>query len=217
MSDTSTNPMPKSAAAIVGIILGAIALLTSFLPIINNFSFFFALIGVVFGVVGLVGTMKGKKSGKGLAIASVIVNILAIVIVLATQSMYSAALDEAVSDATLSTTDGTVVSAETTSADSTSADAAADDSASKYTIADEALDGDEWSSKITGTFTNTSGKEFSYISVSYNLYDADGNQIGTAIDSTSNLADGGTWKFEAYGTEPLADVANYMLADVSGF
>ncbi len=213
MSDTSTNTQPKSAAAIVGIILGAIALLTSFLPFINNFSFFFALIGVIFGIVGLVGTMKGKKGGKGLAVAAVIANVLAVVIVLVTQNMYASAIDQAIDDATVSTTDGTVASAETTSAD----DAAASDNASKYTIADEAIDGDEWSSKITGTFTNTSGKEFSYISVSYNLYDADGNQIGTAVDSTSNLADGGTWKFEAYGSEPLADVANYTLADVTGF
>lgn len=210
MSDT-TNPTPKSAAAIVGIVLGAIALLTSFLPIINNFSFFFALIGVVFGIVGLIGTLRGKKSGKGLAIASVIMNVLAIVVVLATQSMYSAAID----DAFVSATDGAVVSAETTAAD---ADAtAADDSASKYTITDETLDGDEWSSKICGTFTNTSGKEFSSISVSYNLYDADGNQIDTASAYTSNLADGGTWKFEAISLKSLDEIASYTLADVTGF
>ncbi len=208
MSDT-TNPTPKSAAAIVGIVLGAIALLTSFLPIINNFSFFFALIGVVFGIVGLIGTLKGKKSGKGLAIASVIMNVLAIVVVLATQSMYSAAID----DAFVSATDGAVVSAETTATDAT----AADDSASKYTITDETLDGDEWSSKICGTFTNTSGKEFSSISVSYNLYDADGNQIDTASAYTSNLADGGTWKFEAISLKSLDEIASYTLADVTGF
>lgn len=214
MSDTSTStsPTPKSTAAIVGIVLGAIALLTSFLPIVNNFSFFFALIGVVFGVVGLVGTLKGKKSGKGLAIASVIMNVLAIVIVLATQSMYSAAID----DAFVSATDGAVAGAETTAADAADT-TAADDSASKYTIADETLDGDEWSSKICGTFTNTSGKEFSSISVSYNLYDADGNQIDTASAYTSNLADGGTWKFEAISLKSLEEIASYKLADVTGF
>lgn len=208
MSDTTTEAKPKSVAAIVGIILGVIGLVSSWMPIINNFSFFFALIGVVFAIVGLVGTLRGKKSGKALAIAAVIVNVLAIVIVLATQSMYSQAID----DAMVSTTDGTATTSEATAAESTEAASEA-----KYTIEGEELTGDEWSCTISGTYTNNAGKELSYVSVSYNLYDADGNQIGTAIASTSNLADGGTWKYEAYGTSPLADVASYTLADVSGF
>ena len=208
MSDTTTEAKPKSVAAIVGIILGVIGLVSSWMPIINNFSFFFALIGVVFAIVGLVGTLRGKKSGKALAIAAVIVNVLAIVIVLATQSMYSQAID----DAMVSTTDGTATTSEATAAESTEAASEA-----KYTIEGEELTGDEWSCTISGTYTNNAGKELSYVSVSYNLYDADGNQIGTAIASTSNLADGGTWKYEAYGTSPLADVVSYTLADVSGF
>ncbi len=212
MSNTATEAKPKSVAAIVAIILGVIGLVSSWMPIINNFSFFFALIGVVFAIVGLVGTLRGKKSGKALAIAAVIVNVLAIVIVLATQNMYSQAID----DAMVSTTDGAAVTTEATGAES--AEAATDAaSEAKYTIEGEELTGDEWSCTISGTYTNNAGKELSYVSVSYNLYDADGNQIGTAIAGTSNLADGGTWKYEAYGTSPLADVASYTLADVSGF
>lgn len=60
-------PQSKSGMAIAGFVLGIIALLTSFLPIINNFSFFLAILGMIFGIVGMVGIMKGKKSGKGLA------------------------------------------------------------------------------------------------------------------------------------------------------
>ena len=39
--------------------------------------------------------MKGKKVGKGMAVAAVVLNALSLVIVLATQAMFSSALDEA--------------------------------------------------------------------------------------------------------------------------
>lgn len=66
-------PQSKSGMAIAGFVLGIIALLTSFLPIINNFSFFLAILGMIFGIVGMVGISKGKKSGKGLAIAAIVI------------------------------------------------------------------------------------------------------------------------------------------------
>ena len=37
----------------------------------------------------------------------------------------------------------------------------------------------------------------SYLQIEYNLYDADGAQIGTALANINNLKAGGTWKFEA--------------------
>ena len=159
MENQSPEAKGKSAAAIVGLVLGIIALVTSFVPIVNNFSFILALIGVVFAVAGLVGTLRGKKGGKGLAIASTIVNVLALVIVLATQSMYSAALDEAVNSTS-------TASSAATSAPASDAPTASADSADKYTIADEALTGDSYTSKIAGTFTNNSGEKLSYVSVS---------------------------------------------------
>ena len=55
----------------------------------------------------------------------------------------------------------------------------------------------------------------SYAQVSYNLYDADGAQIGTALANTNNLASGGTWKFEAVGFESVEDVASFELVDVT--
>lgn len=199
----------KSAAAIVGLVLGIIALVTSFVPIVNNFSFILALIGVVFAVVGLVGTLRGKKGGKGLAIASTIVNVLALVIVLATQSMYSAAIDEAVSSTP------TAAATETSAPASDTSGTAATDSTEKYAIADETLTGDSYTSKIAGTFTNNSGEKLSYVSVSYNLFDAEGNQIDTAYANTSNLDAGGTWKFEATALSGTDKVASFKLGDVT--
>lgn len=107
MSNTPANPnqapapaasatkAPKSIAAIVGLILGIIALVLSAMPIINNFAFILGVVGLIFGIVGVVGTRDKKKSGKGMAVASVIIAALACVIVLASQAVYSVALDEA--------------------------------------------------------------------------------------------------------------------------
>ncbi len=65
MSDTSINgsaaPKPKSAAAIVALVLGVIALVSSWVPIINNFAFIFGLVGAVFAVVALAGYLLLNK------------------------------------------------------------------------------------------------------------------------------------------------------------
>ncbi|WP_165246892.1 DUF5067 domain-containing protein [Adlercreutzia sp. ZJ141] len=88
-------PPSMTIAGVVGLIAGIVALATSFMPIINNISFFVALIGAVFAIVGIVSSSKGKRRGKALSIAALIVSALAVVVVLASQSFYSAAIDEA--------------------------------------------------------------------------------------------------------------------------
>ena len=89
MADTNK---PTSAAAIVGLVLGILAIVTSWIPIVNNLSFMIGAVGLVFSVVGVVGTVRGTKGGKGLAIAALVVNVLSLVIVLGLQSAWSAAL-----------------------------------------------------------------------------------------------------------------------------
>lgn len=86
------NNQPTSAAAIVGLVLGILAIVTSWIPIVNNLAFMIGGIGLVFSIVGVVGTVRGTKGGKGLAIAALVVNVLSLVIVLGLQSAWSAAL-----------------------------------------------------------------------------------------------------------------------------
>ena len=112
----------KSGLGIAGFVLGIIALATSFLPIINNFSALLAVIGFVLALIGTIACVKGRKSGKGLSIAGVVMNVIAFVVVLATQSMYSSAIDDAFS--------GTSVAPQP----------AADQPASKAPASDEAAD-----------------------------------------------------------------------------
>lgn len=87
-----------------------------------------------------------------------------------------------------------------------------------YTISDETLDtSNPYGVKITGTLVNNTDEDKSYLQIEYNLYDADGAQIGTAYANIDNLKAGGTWKFEAASMETPEDVANWERMDVSGF
>ena len=88
-------PKQSSGLAIAGLVLGIIAAVTSFLPIINNLSFFIALIGGILAIISLVGAIRGKHTAKGLSIAGVVLAVVSIIIVLATQSAYSAAFNKA--------------------------------------------------------------------------------------------------------------------------
>lgn len=74
---------------------------------------------------------------------------------------------------------------------------------------------ENYTNKIVGIIKNNTSNDKSYIQVTFTLYDADGNNIGTAIDNTNNLKADGTWKFEAIILED--NVATFELDEVSGF
>jgi hypothetical protein len=84
-----------SAMAVTGFVLGIIGLLLSAVPIINNFAFVLAVLGLIFGGVGLAKTKKAHSKGGKLAVAAVIISVIAIIIVFASQSFYGAVLDRA--------------------------------------------------------------------------------------------------------------------------
>lgn len=71
---------------------------------------------------------------------------------------------------------------------------------------------------VAGDVRNNSGKQYSYVQVDFNLYDGQGNHIGTALANTNNLEPNSTWKFMA---QPLmtgtANVTSAKLKGVSGF
>ena len=81
-----------SVAAIVGLVLGILAIVMSWIPIVNNLSFVLGLIGLAFSVVAVIATVRGSKSGKGVAIAALVVNALSLAVVLGLPSAWSAAL-----------------------------------------------------------------------------------------------------------------------------
>jgi len=54
-----------------------------------------------------------------------------------------------------------------------------------------------YSATIKGIAKNNSKKNYSYASVEFSVYDAAGNNLGTALANINNLASGDTWNFSA--------------------
>ena len=67
----------------------------------------------------------------------------------------------------------------------------------------------------TGTVTNNSNKQFSYVQVEINLYDDTGALVDNVIANAANLEPHGTWKFRAlvlnhnWSTSKLKSVTGY--------
>lgn len=94
-----------SGMAVTSLVLGILAVVSSWMPIINNFSFILAFLGIIFAIIGLVGTVRGKKKGKGMAVAGLVLGVLSVIIVLATQSAYVTAIDSAMEGPSVTTTE----------------------------------------------------------------------------------------------------------------
>lgn len=68
---------------------------------------------------------------------------------------------------------------------------------------------------VAGTVVNTGKKTYGYVQVEINLYDEQGNQVGSTLANVNNLEPGGRWKFEAIVMEDNA--SRFKVKGVTGF
>ena len=76
---------------ILAIVFGAIALLGSWIPIINYLSFFIGTIALILAIIGLIVNQKKQKT---LAIIGSVISFFSLIIALVTQSFYSSMFNE---------------------------------------------------------------------------------------------------------------------------
>ncbi len=88
------QPKKGAGLAIASMVLGIIALLLSWVPIINNVAAVLAVIGLGLGIPALLRSRRGTHGGKGLAITGLVTSVVAIALVIATQAFYTAVIDE---------------------------------------------------------------------------------------------------------------------------
>src|SRR5665811_1239082 len=69
----------SNGLAVAGFVLALLGALSSFIPIVNIGGDFLALLGLIFGIIGLVQSGK-RAAGKGLSIAAIILAVVAFVI-----------------------------------------------------------------------------------------------------------------------------------------
>lgn len=82
----------KKVLGIIAIILGGFGLLLSWIPIINNFAFVLALVGLVLGIIALIYNRKNKKL---ISLIGTVISVVTILVVIGTQSVYLKAIDNA--------------------------------------------------------------------------------------------------------------------------
>ena len=69
---------------------------------------------------------------------------------------------------------------------------------------------------IEGEIKNDTDKSYSYVQVTFNLYDDNGAQLGTAVDNINNLEPNATWKYKALGLV-TEKVSSYKLVEITGW
>ena len=72
---------------------------------------------------------------------------------------------------------------------------------------------------VTGTLKNNSKKNYSYCSITFNIYDKNGTKIGQCLDNTNYLGSGETWQFKAQSFEWFNSGGTYTAkcVDITAF
>ena len=178
-----------SAMAITGLVLGIIGLLLSAVPIINNFAFVLAVLGLLFGVVGLVKVKKGKRKGNKIAIVAIILSVLAAIIVLVSQQIYSNALDEA--SKSIDESVGKMTGEKTDDLLKTDVDV----KLGKFTATKDQYGIDKTSLPVTVMNKNTQAKSYS---IQIEAVDANGTRIAEDNVYVDDLRSNQTQSFKAF-------------------
>lgn len=86
---------PGKGLAVTALVLGIVAFALCWVPVLNNLFLFVGIAGLGFAVAALVVASK-RRAPKGMPIAGLILSVLSIIGVFATQALYSAAIDSVV-------------------------------------------------------------------------------------------------------------------------
>ena len=69
--------------------------------------------------------------------------------------------------------------------------------------------------EVNGTIKNNTSRDYSYVSVTFSIYDAQGNNLGTVIDNMNNLGAGETWRFSASLLYTDTKPVSYKLKEIT--
>ncbi len=224
MDEKETNIVkPKSGLAIAGLVLGIVAICVSFIPAVGMAAIFLAIVGLILSAIGIKGTgVNAAKCGRGMAIAGLVLCLVAAVISITQQAVCSAAIDaadEATTSTTATTDDGKAEESdnnedeENSTAKEAKQDIAQKLSDGEFSVVKKAKGKKEAMGAlyISGTLKNETDEDKSYVQVSFNVLDKDGNLIGTAFANVNHLKAGGTWKYKAM----CADADGYKKFEMS--
>ena len=79
--------------AITSLVMGILAIVNSFIPFLNIISYIFAILAVIFGIIGIV-----KKNGLGMAIAGLAMGVLSMILATTINHGTVKVIDDAVNE-----------------------------------------------------------------------------------------------------------------------
>ena len=194
----------KSGFATAGLVLGIIGACTSFIPFINNLSFFLGIIGVVFAIISL-----AKKASKGKAITALILSALAIIITLSAQQATGEALNEVGEELDKATGASTEEVLEND----------VDVELGEFNVATDEYGMTE--TKMTVKVTNKTNATKSF-SIQVEAVDANGNRINQDYVYANNLTAGQSQDFDIFEFVAREDIekmqsATFNIVEASSF
>ena len=112
---------------------------------------------------------------------------------------------------------GIIASSDGNDAEETKNNAKSSKSTPKFSYEITSEYNDTFTHYVEGTVKNNKNRDYSYVQIEFICYDADGNNIGTAVDNTNNLLANQTWKFKAMGLFTDADADHCDFHEVKGW
>ncbi|MCX7715047.1 MAG: zinc ribbon domain-containing protein [Clostridia bacterium] len=76
---------------------------------------------------------------------------------------------------------------------------------------------DGYAISIEGTVKNNRSTAYSYVQITFGIYDKNGNKVGSAMDNVNNLGSGETWKFKAICLNSPGNGWTYKLDEITGY
>lgn len=121
-SATTTAPKGTNGLATAGFVLGLLAVLTCWIPVLNVVGILLGILGAVLAAVGLARSKK-VATGKGLAIAGIALGGLAVLLAILINVAFSKAVDDALDDNAADVPSSTVAASPDATASTPSSDA----------------------------------------------------------------------------------------------
>lgn len=89
------QPGQGSGLAVAALVVGVLALLTCWIPVVNVIAIIGGIVGLVLAILALNAVKKGRQQGKGLAVAGLVLSVLAVLGGIVVNVAFAVAVNEA--------------------------------------------------------------------------------------------------------------------------
>ena len=200
----------RSGLATASMVLGIIAIIGSWIPVLNVFSIVIAIVGLGLGVPALIVLITKKRGSTGKTIAGLVLCILTLMIAVNMNNLVSDAVNDEIDDINNNFDEMTGENTEQILANDLD-----------ITFGNYTTDGNEYfeTGKLEVTIKNKTNETYNY-SINIEALDKDGVRIATDTIYVDGIAPNQTAKFDTFSyqeVEKLKTAVKYVAYEVSRY